>query len=123
MNLAAHFQACEHEVASERRLADAEQYQVVLASPKDEEERALVAGSCIRKLGIQIPAVIDEFGNSTEKAYTGRTDRLYLIDARGDVAYKAKPGPFGFRADELGAALGRLIPSNAADLRNKFRPQ
>jgi hypothetical protein len=37
--------------------------------------------ACVRKLGIQIPAVIDEFGNSTEQAYTGWPDRLYLIGA------------------------------------------
>ncbi len=83
--------------------------QVVLASPKDEEERALVAGACVRKLGIKIPAVLDEFGNSTEQAYTGWPDRLYLIDAKGRVAYKAKPGPFGFKSDELRAAIGRLV--------------
>jgi type I thyroxine 5'-deiodinase len=83
--------------------------QVVLASPKDEEERALVAGACVRKLGIKIPSVLDEFGNSTEQAYTGWPDRLYLIDAKGRVAYKAKPGPFGFKSDELQAAIGRLV--------------
>ncbi len=82
---------------------------VVLASPKDEEERALVAGACVRKLGIQIPAVIDEFGNSTEQAYTGWPDRLYLIDAKGHIAHKAKPGPFGFKSDELRAALDKLV--------------
>jgi iodothyronine deiodinase-like protein len=82
---------------------------VVFASPKDEEERALVAGACVRKLGIEIPAVIDAFGNSTEQAYTGWPDRLYLIDGRGRVAYKAKPGPFGFNADDLKLAIGRLV--------------
>lgn len=82
---------------------------VVFASPKDEEERAQIAGTCVRRLGIQIPAVVDTFGNSTEQAYTGWPDRLYLIDANGRVAYKAKPGPFGFKADELRAALGRLL--------------
>ncbi len=82
---------------------------VVFASPKDEEERALVAGACVRKLGIEIPAVIDEFGNSTEQAYTGWPDRLYLIDGHGRIAYKAKPGPFGFKADDLKAAMARLV--------------
>ncbi len=82
---------------------------VVFASPKNEEERALVAGACVRKLGIQIPAVLDEFGNSTEKAYTGWPDRLYLIDSRGSIAYKAKPGPFGFKSEELRAALVKLV--------------
>lgn len=85
------------------------QDKVVFASPKDEEERALVAGACVRKLGIQIPAVIDEFGNSTEHAYTGWPDRLYLIDRKGRITYKAKPGPFGFKSEELHAALGRLV--------------
>ena len=82
---------------------------VIFASPKDEEERALVAGACVRKLGIKIPAVIDQFGNSTEQAYSGWPDRLYLIDAKGRVAYKAKPGPFGFKSEELRAALGGLV--------------
>jgi len=81
---------------------------VVFATPKDEEERALVAGACVRKLGIKIPAALDEFGNSTEKAYTGWPDRMYLIDANGHVAYKSKPGPFGFKSKELAAALTEL---------------
>jgi len=86
---------------------------VVFASPKDEEERAQVAGACVRKLGIQIPAVIDEFGNSTEQAYTGWPDRLYLINAQGHIAYKSKPGPFGFKSDELRAALAKLTASDS----------
>jgi hypothetical protein len=83
---------------------------VVFASPKSEEERALVAGTCVRKLGIKIPAVLDEFGNSTDQAYTGWPDRLYLIDAEGRVAYKSKPGPFGFKPEDLKNALARVSP-------------
>jgi hypothetical protein len=82
---------------------------VVFASPKDEEERALVAGACVRKLGIKFPAVLDGFDNTVEKAYTGWPDRLYLIDANGRVAYKSKPGPFGFHPDELAASLKLLM--------------
>ena len=82
---------------------------VVLASPKNEEERAYVAGACVRKLGIKLPAVLDEFGNSTEQVYTGWPDRLYLIDVQGRVAYKSKPGPFGFHPDELRAALVKAL--------------
>jgi thiol-disulfide isomerase/thioredoxin len=82
---------------------------VVFASPRNEEERAFVAGSCVRKLGIEIPAVLDEFGNSTESAYTAWPDRLYLIDSQGRVAYKSKPGPFGFHPDDLQAALHKIV--------------
>jgi len=81
---------------------------VVFASPRSEEERAFVAGACVRKLGIDIPAVLDEFGNSTERAYTAWPDRMYLIDATGRVAYKSKPGPFGFKPEELKNAVARL---------------
>jgi type I thyroxine 5'-deiodinase len=63
----------------------------------------------VRKLGIRFPSVLDEFGNSTERAYTGWPDRIYLIDDKGRVAYKSKPGPFGFLPDELSAALVRIL--------------
>jgi len=81
---------------------------VVFASPKNEEERALIAGACVRKLGIKFPDVLDEFGNSTERVYTGWPDRIYLIDGNGRVAFKTKPGPFGFKPDNLAAALAKL---------------
>jgi hypothetical protein len=83
--------------------------QVVLASPKDEDERARVAGACVRKLGIKFPAVLDEFGNATERAYTGWPDRIYLVDARGRVVFKSRPGPFGFKPQELQSALVQLM--------------
>jgi Iodothyronine deiodinase len=86
---------------------------VVFASPKDEDERAFVAGSCVRKLGIKFPAVLDEFDNTTEKSYTGWPDRIYLIDTSGRVAYKSKAGPFGFKPDELRTALTRVASSLA----------
>ncbi len=81
---------------------------VIIASPKDYEERGVVAGSCVRNLGIKIPALLDGFGNSTEAAYTGWPDRLYLIDRQGRIAYKSRAGPFGFKPRELAAALDQL---------------
>jgi type I thyroxine 5'-deiodinase len=84
---------------------------VVFASPQSEEERGFVAGACVRKLGIEIPAVLDEFGNSTESAYTAWPDRLYVIDTGGRVAYKSRPGPFGFHADQLKAAILKVLPA------------
>jgi hypothetical protein len=82
---------------------------VVFASPRSEEERAALAGTCVRRLGIKIPAVLDEFGNSTERAYTGWPDRIYVVDAQGRIAYKSGPGPFGFKADVLEKALVQLL--------------
>jgi len=90
---------------------------VLFASPKNEEERAFVAGACVRKLGIEFPAVLDEFNNATEQAYTGWPDRLYLIDANGRIAYKSKPGPFGFKPDDLKVALERAVPAQRTAVR------
>ena len=81
---------------------------VVFASPRNEDERAFVAGSCVRKLGVEIPALLDEFGNSTESAYTAWPDRLYLIDRGGRVAYKSTPGPFGFKPEGLRGELQKI---------------
>ena len=78
---------------------------VVFASPKNLDEREQVAGSCVRKLGIKFPALIDSFDNRVESAYTGWPDRLYLIAPGGRVLYKSKPGPFGFHPDDLAAAI------------------
>jgi type I thyroxine 5'-deiodinase len=89
---------------------------VVFASPRNEDERGNIANSCVRKLGIKFPAVLDGFDNPTEAAYTGWPDRIYLIDRDGRVVYKSKPGPFGFKPDDLAAALAKLPPIQTASL-------
>ena len=82
---------------------------VLFASPRNEAERSAVAGTCVRKLGIKFPALIDGFDNHVEAAYTGWPDRLYLIAPGGRVLYKSKPGPFGFDPDQLAAAIRRDV--------------
>jgi type I thyroxine 5'-deiodinase len=79
--------------------------QVVYASPNNDDERSNLAGLCVTRLGIKIPAVVDRFDDSTDKAYSGWPDRLYLIDRDGRIAFKSKPGPFGFKPDDLEAAI------------------
>lgn len=81
---------------------------LVFASPRDMEERRLPATTCSVRLGIKFPALLDDFQNSTEAAYTGWPDRIHLIDAAGRIAYKSRAGPFGFQPEELSAALAKL---------------
>ncbi len=81
---------------------------VLIASPKDAAERVSVASACVRNLHIDLPALIDGFDNTTERAYTGWPDRLYVIDKAGRVAYKSAPGPFGFKPEEAEAILRRM---------------
>ncbi len=82
---------------------------VVFASPKNVDDRVVIAGSCVRNLGIRFPALIDGFENRTELAYTAWPDRLYLIDRDGQIRYKSKPGPFGFHPADLEKAIQKTV--------------
>ncbi len=83
---------------------------VVLRDPRSEQERTEVAGSCVRRLGIRLPALVDGIDNRVEREYTGWPDRLFLVDREGRLAYRSDPGPFGFKPDQLEAALRALKP-------------
>jgi len=78
---------------------------VLVASTTTSDERFNAAGLCVRNLGIELPAVIDDPDNHVERAYTGWPDRLYVIDRDGIIAHKSKAGPFGFKPVEVEARL------------------
>jgi len=82
---------------------------VVFQNPRTDGERFQVAESCVRRLGIRFPALIDGIDNSVEQLYTGWPDRLMLIDREGRLVYKSEPGPFGFEPSQLEAALRQLL--------------
>ncbi len=87
---------------------------VLFASPKNFDERSELGQICVVKLGIKFPAIIDTFDNSTERAYTGWPDRLYVVDRDGRVAYKSRPGPFGFKPAGVEETLKKLAPLTAS---------
>jgi hypothetical protein len=86
---------------------------VLVASTTTPEERARVAGMCVRKLGIEFPALVDGPDNQAERAYTGWPDRLYVIDRDGRIEYKSDAGPFGFKPAAVEETLKRLVGSEA----------
>jgi hypothetical protein len=85
---------------------------VLVASTTTPEERMAAAGLCVTKLGIKLPALIDDADNRVEHAYTGWPDRLYVIDQTGHIAYKSAAGPFGFKPAEVEQALKGLLSAN-----------
>ncbi len=87
---------------------------ISVSSPKTLAERCAVEGTCSTKLALRIPAIIDNLENTTEASYTAWPDRLYVIDRDGRVAYKSKPGPFGFKPAEMEVALKKILPAAAA---------
>jgi len=87
---------------------------VLIATPTSLDERGEVAQSCVLHLKIPFPAVLDDFRDSTESAYTGWPDRLYVIGRDGRIAYKSKPGPYGFKPDDMAAVLARMDSGSAS---------
>jgi hypothetical protein len=88
---------------------------VIYASPNDSSQREDLANVCVVKLGIEMPAIVDNFDDSTDTMYKGWPDRLYVIDRDGKIAYKSAPGPFGFKPAELERALApfaRISPGS-----------
>jgi len=81
---------------------------VLVASAKTFDDRDQAANLCVVKLGLHLPALVDDIQDTTERAYTGWPDRLYVIDPSGRVAYKSKAGPFGFHPDEMAEVLRSL---------------
>ena len=87
---------------------------ISVTSPKTFAERCAVEGVCATKLALRIPAIIDNLENTTEASYTAWPDRLYVIDRNGRVAYKSKPGPFGFKPAEMELGLKQVLPVQVA---------
>jgi len=93
---------------------------IAVASSKNLEERCSVANTCATKLSIQFPSLVDDLSNSTEITYTAWPDRLYVIDREGRIAYKSRPGPYGFKPEQVAETLQRFfpkVPNHEAELR------
>ena len=90
---------------------------VLVATTKTADERDQVAGLCLTKLGIELPALVDGPDNRVERDYTGWPDRLYVIDRDGRVALKSAAGPFGFKPADVEATLKRIVPKSSSHQR------
>jgi type I thyroxine 5'-deiodinase len=88
---------------------------VLVATTRTADERYQAAGLCITKLGIELPALLDESDNHVERAYTAWPDRLYVIDRNGRIAHKSAAGPFGFKPADVEATLKRILEAAAVE--------
>ena len=69
---------------------------IKVKQPKTEKERRAVASTCVKKLKLTLPTLLDDMKNSTDGKYSGWPDRLFVIDHEGKVSFKCAPGPRGF---------------------------
>jgi thiol-disulfide isomerase/thioredoxin len=82
---------------------------VATAQPRTYDERAEVAQTCGRLLGLGFPMLVDSIDDLAGNRYSGMPGRLYLIDRQGKVAFKSGRGPYLFKPAELEHALILLL--------------
>jgi len=87
---------------------------IVFGTARDAGERVGVAGLCAKELKVEFPILVDDMQNGAADLYTAWPTRMYVVDANGKIAYKSRPGPFGFEAAGLGEALARLAPKGSS---------
>ena len=78
---------------------------VSVQDPTTNQERGDVAQTCLVRMRIGIPVLIDGIDNAAASAYGGWPDRLYLIGRDGRIAFQGGEGPFGFKPPDLEAAI------------------
>ena len=78
---------------------------IVYDQPTSEDERAEVAQACVLGLRFRMPTVLDRLSNEVDLAYAALPERLYVVDARGRIAWRCGPGPWGFDVDGWAAAI------------------
>jgi peroxiredoxin len=83
---------------------------IVFGTARDAGERVGVAGLCAKELKVEFPILVDDMQNGAADLYTAWPTRMYVVDANGKIAYKSRPGPFGFEAAGLREALARVAP-------------
>jgi hypothetical protein len=88
-----------------------EQDAVLVRHHQSMDERVEVGQSCMLKLALEIPALVDEMDDAVADAYAGMPERLYLIGSDGRVAYKGGQGPMFFRPEEWERAISEHLTS------------
>jgi Iodothyronine deiodinase/EF hand len=86
---------------------------ISLAQPRTYDERAGVAQTCNRSLGLSFPVLVDTIDDTVNNRYCGLPSRLYVIDQRGKIAYRSGRGPFGFKPAEMEHSLVLLLQNEA----------
>ncbi len=98
-----------HEPYTRENLAEG----IDLWQPTNEGLRAQAARQMCKRLSLDMPALVDNMDDTTNRDYTAYPIRLYLVGRDGRIAYRGGRGPTDFAPEELEAAirqqLGQLV--------------
>jgi len=87
---------------------------VLIRQHRSREERVDVGQSCMLKLALEMPGVVDEMDDGVCLAYNAMPERLYLVGTDGEIAYKGGMGPMFFLPDEWERAIGDYLAGRRA---------
>jgi len=87
---------------------------VLVSQHESMEQRVEVGQTCMLKLSLEMPAVVDEMDDGVAIAYAGMPERLYLVGADGRVAYKGGMGPMFFKPSEWEEAIETHLDATPA---------
>ncbi len=78
---------------------------VCYLQPKTLAQRVAIASDFVKRFHYEVPLFVDPMDNRANALYAGWPERFYIIDERGVIVYKGKPGPFGYDPEEVEAWL------------------
>lgn len=76
------------------------------------EERVEVGQTCMVKIALEIPALVDEMDDAVATAYAAVPERLYVIGKDGCIAYKGGVGPIFFFPEEWEKAIAKELSAS-----------
>ena len=91
----------------EWQMPENEKQRVCYPQPKTLAQRLAIAGDFVHRFRYDVPVLVDPMDNRADAAYAGWPERFYIVDENGRIAYKGKPGPFGYRPEEVEDWLAR----------------
>jgi len=101
-----------------RQTASNVREKIIYETPKSLADRAKIARDCVRKLGLDMPCLLDGMDNAVQKRYRGWPARACVVASDGTIAFASRPGPRGINPPEVRNALEELDP-----IRKGFRTQ
>jgi type I thyroxine 5'-deiodinase len=87
-----------------------EKENVCYPQPKTLADRVGIANDFVKRFAYDVPIAVDDIDNRANALYAGWPERFYVIDESGTVVYKGKPGPFGFKPEEVEQWLAKRFP-------------
>jgi iodothyronine deiodinase-like protein len=91
---------------------------VCYKQPRTTAERVAIANDFVKRFHYEIPMVVDPIENGANGLYAGWPERFYIVDEKGVIVYKGKPGPFGYHPEEVEAWLASRFPSDTAPMKS-----